>query len=797
MQTPFHRLARSPVGLKRWLLGCLVLGLIVPFSAFADDPDTASPVVSYVYLDTLAEAPPQPNVASPLVSYLYHDSLATAPDQPNVVSAVVSYLYYDWLGNDKLTFETSPTVSYFYQGGASGGAVAFQGRVVNALGQPLGQAVVEARVMESPAASVTTGVDGSYALPSLPAGTYALSAVKPGWLSDRRVVALSAVTMQQDMQLRLLPNPPSLAVAGSTPAFIPPPDGAQDSAVKVFDGTSFVANLALLDRNKMTVVMTHGWNSSPDAWPTSIAQTLRGAGGLWPGLANIVAWDWQTVAHAILPPEGSTPAQGVALGQALQQALGSDYRQKVHVIGHSLGALVNGYAVDYLHGHRRAGYGVASHPWLSANTHVTMFDDAAISRLISTDTALLLAGTATLLPSSTLLGWKNPVPHDFLWLDNYIASVGRYHPEAVNVVLQKGMQLALVEHSWFNAAVEAHSYPTTWYPRTVTSPSISFPGFGTSFEYNALHPGVAFPPNGPEFVPGIAFRQSQNAADEITLELVTDIEARLFYPAFSVVGAEAPGVVSGWVETGANWTAATGRKVGQVVVGVGQSVVVQVSAAVDRVVNGADRAWDGLVDMLNRPDIHIEMQTGLPGWMQGSRQAKDGGDETNTPAAIWLPVSVPPNVSLLAFDFALEGDGKEDALVFGINGTNLFTLAAKYIPSGVTNTSPILDVSAYAGTTNEFFFGILGGTSTNCAVRVERIRFLAFAPPALAITVATNGTTVLSWPSTASGLALESAASLDGGPWVDVANTPTLFGGRFEVTVPLTDQSRFFRLRAR
>ena len=321
MQPPFHRLAGCRHGLKRWLLCCLVFALLLPGAAVAEDPDTASPVVSYVYLDSVAEAPSQPNVVSPLVSYIYHDSLATPPEQPNVVSPLVSYLYHDWLGNENLTFENSPTVSYFYQGGASGGAVAFRGRVVNALGQPLGQAVVEARVMEAPAASVTTGVDGSYALPSLPAGTYALSAGKAGWLSDRRVVALSALTMQQDLQLRLLPNPPSLTVAGSTPAFIPPPDGAQDSTLKVFDGTTFVTNLALLDRNKMTVVLTHGWNSSPDAWPSNLTQTLRNPGGVWPGVANIVAWDWHTVADATLPPEGSTPAQGVALCEALQQAL--------------------------------------------------------------------------------------------------------------------------------------------------------------------------------------------------------------------------------------------------------------------------------------------------------------------------------------------------------------------------------------------------------------------------------------------------------------------------------------------
>ena len=776
---------------------------MVACSAFADYPDTVSPVVSYVYLDTLAEAPPQPNVTSPLVSYLYHDSLATAPDQANVVSPVVSYLYYDWLGNDNLTFETSPKVSYFYQGGASGGAVAFKGRVMDSLGQPMGQTVVEARVMETPAASITTDVDGSYALPPLPAGTYALSASKAGWLSDRRVVALSPVTMQQDLQLRLLPAPPSLTVAGSTPAYIPPADGAQGSTLQVFDGSAFVTNLALVDHSKMTLVLTHGWNSAPGDWPLTLAKVLRGAGGISPGTANIVAWDWHTVAVATLPPEGATPSQGVALGEALQQEYGSDYRQKVHFMGHSLGALVNGYAVDYLHGHRRAGYEAASQPWPATNTHVTMFDDGAIARLIAKETlARLILGGGKAYVSSVALGWQNPVPHDFRWLDNYIASVGRYHPEAVNVVLQKGMQMALADYpllslGWGFAAVDAHSYPMSWYPRTVVSPSASIPGFGTSFEYAALHPSVAFPPTGPEFVPGIAFRQSQNAADELTLELVTDLEARLFYPALSGVLAEAPGVVSGWVEGGVDWVASAGRKVGNAFVEVGQAAIVTVEVAVDRVVNGVGRTWDGLVDIVNSPNLRIQLQTGLPQGMGGGYQKRGGGDLTNTPAAIWLRVAVPANASMLAFDFALEGDGQADALVFAINDTNLFTLATKFIPIGITNTSSVIDVTGYAGKTNDFFFGILGGTSTNCIVRVDRIRFLTFSPPVLTLTPTTNGTMLLSWPSTASGFALESAAILSGGLWSEVTNSPSLFGGRFTVTEPSVDQTRFFRLRAR
>lgn len=755
------------------------------------------------------------NVMSPIVSYQFPDDFnSQALTNGGISSPIVSYVYREWLGNENVPLQTSPTVSYFYQGSASGEPVAFQGRVVDAPGQPVQQALVEARVMDSPAASAPTGADGRYALPSLPAGTYVLSAGKAGWVSDRRVVALSAATMQQDLQLKPLLNPPLLTVANSTPAFIPPPDGAQGSALRVFDGTTFVANLALLERAKMTVVLTHGWipcdgpveptpMQDTNGWPLRLAAALESQGAR--SVANIVAWDWHEVARPCLPllgsltppPEEATPQQGIALGEALQQALGTNYQQKVHFIGNSLGTLVNGYAVDYLHGHQRAGHRVAAQPWLASNTHVTISEDAAIARLIAKETlAKLLLSGRTAYASSVALGWKNPVPHDFRWLDNYISSVGRYHAEAVNVLLQKGMLLALVDHSWFDAAVQAHGYPMgSWYPRTVTSPSRIMPGFGTSFEYARLHPGTDFPPLEPEFVPGIAFRQAESSGDELALEMVTDLEPRLFYPAASIVGVAGAEAISDWVETGLDQAASAGRRLGNVVVEVGQDVAVTVDRAVDRVVNGAGTVWDGMVDMLNRPNLFIRMQTGLPPGMRRGPQPADSDDATNTPAAIWLPVTLPANVSMLAFDFVLEGDGKDDALVFGINETNLFTLVAKFIPTGVTNTSRFLDVSAYAGKTNELFFGILGGTSTNCTVRVEGIRFLAFSPPALAITMDTNGTTALSWPSTANGLVLETAVSLSGGPWDAVANTPALFGGRFTATNQWSDQTRFFRLR--
>jgi RHS repeat-associated protein len=96
--------------LSLWLVLATLLGGLV-WPTYAADPDVASPLTSYLYLDAFADPPSQPNVASTLVSYLYQDSLATPPGQPNVVSPLVSYQYYDSLGEPgSLLF--SPLVSY-------------------------------------------------------------------------------------------------------------------------------------------------------------------------------------------------------------------------------------------------------------------------------------------------------------------------------------------------------------------------------------------------------------------------------------------------------------------------------------------------------------------------------------------------------------------------------------------------------------------------------------------------------------------------------------------------------------
>ena len=95
-------------------LATLLLLAGVSGSAFADDPDTFSPVVSYQFQDSLTDSGTQTNIASPVVSYQFQDSISGSGTQTNIASPVVSYQYFDWPGDENLTFTNSAQVSYYF-----------------------------------------------------------------------------------------------------------------------------------------------------------------------------------------------------------------------------------------------------------------------------------------------------------------------------------------------------------------------------------------------------------------------------------------------------------------------------------------------------------------------------------------------------------------------------------------------------------------------------------------------------------------------------------------------------------
>ena len=88
----------------------------------------------------------------------------------------------------------------------------------------------------------------------------------------------------------------------------------------------------------------------------------------------------------------------------------------------------------------------------------------------------------------------------------------------------------------------------------------------------------------------------------------------------------------------------------------------------------------------------------------------------------------------------------------------------------------------------------MGGTSTNCTVQVENIRFYNLQPPSLNVQIA-GGSVVLTWPSTAGGYALECMPTLTGASWQTITNAPAVSGSFYTMTNAAPADSMFYRLR--
>ena len=87
----------------------------------------------------------------------------------------------------------------------------------------------------------------------------------------------------------------------------------------------------------------------------------------------------------------------------------------------------------------------------------------------------------------------------------------------------------------------------------------------------------------------------------------------------------------------------------------------------------------------------------------------------------------------------------------------------------------LIDVSAWAGTTDELFFGFLGGTSSNATPVIENIRFYSVEAPRLEI-VQGGSTALLNWSSTAGGYIVETTPTLSSPAWEALTNAPTISG---------------------
>lgn len=758
-------------------------------------------------LATLAARAQDPFEAfSPVASYVFAEPWSSHTDDS--FSPVVSYLFAEPLPDDITRELRSSAVSFHFLAGLPGPEISATGEVRDEAGAALPGARVFAAVSPEPLVETRTGADGRFLLPPLPGGPYALVASLPGFAPAGLVLEVRAGMPPQTLVLKRLPDPPPVERNEDPVPDRQKPRLSRTSGIqlKSFQDGRWAFS-AIADPNRMTLVLTHGWvfcgsdRGGLDGWPTDLAQLLTTAGVA--SKANILAWDWYDEANtcflpevdgAFGPPVDRTRAQGLALGKALHETFGPDYRQPIHFLGHSLGALVNVEAVNYLHGDGATARTRAPQPWDPARTHVTLFDEAEMAvvfgqqarlgagigtqfaALLTTPLPISIATSALGFTTAAINDWRNPIPVRSAWVDNYVSLVGIAHPNAVNVCLQQDSVDAIAN---FNP-LAAHSVPMPWYGATVTSPALSVMGFTNSF---ALR--TTLPPTGDAYTPGRLYLQ-ESPARRFDLRLAADDDyTQCQQEIAKLVATEVVGEVKARVQ-------GVVRAVG--------NVTARVNNWIGERVHWRDLlagAGPGNATFTGYPGLVFTLGSGAPPRPAGPMGDEDPPPPSNGPAYAWLTVPVPADAAFMVFDFTVTGDGAADSVTCGVNGTNRFSLETQFVVPGTRTSSSRIDVSASAGTDVELFFGLLGATSTDCTLTVEGVRFLTLAAPVLHVLQRDGSQLHLTWPSAAPGYRLESASTINPPNWAQAPGTPVLKDGEFQQSIPLTEESQFFRLGKR
>jgi len=563
---------------------------------------------------------------------------------------------------------------------------------------------------------------------------------------------------------------------------------------KVFSNGNFVSGIAL-DPNKSTIVLTHGWKESSTAWPLDMANNIQFE--LGSSTPNIVAWDWTTEATEPLPTAAlDTQGQGFVLGGNLTNALGANYSQRIHFICQSLGTLVNARAANFIHAN---GFS-----WM--NTQMTLCDEAEVAwGLIGNSWQTL----TSLLQNdfSPQQDWKHPLPDQCAWADNYITAVGMPHPQAVNVILTNlapeyssiqndldfyttaaGIILLKWNNIFVNEITDYHNYSYIWYNNTISQ--INNPndppylmGFLRSWEGG----GYAVRPSANTY-----FIESKNCPQSFPSYSGYD-------PAYNLVqinSDQANQYLNGRPQNlisqvGVNLVSSTDN-----ILANNDNQQVQLlngpTVSASSQITGPAYAMATLIKLFTTSLINGSFANGLVRPMGGPVPL--GGSAGNSPAYVWIPVTVPSNALTMSFNFMLQGNGNQDSFQVALNTNNLMTVETVLIQTNVTMNSGMLDVSQFAGQQAELFFGIVGGTSTNASVTVSDISFYIALPPLLQIQMAGTNV-VLTWPLSAAGYVLQSANQLTPPiAWITVTNVPEIVNFQYTVTNQISGGSRFYRL---
>ncbi len=726
-----------------------------------------------------------PDTFSPVVSFQYQDSLADPDAQTTINSPVVSFQYYDWPGDGNLTFQDSPSVSYYFDG------------MPAILTQPVSQS---ARVGDP--ASFGLQVQGSTPLsyqwyfnnsaiagatsPTLgfssaqlsQAGSYNVI------VSNRYGAATSNPVFLNVFQSPVVPKPslPDFTVAGSTPAVVFPPT---KGTLKTFN---------TIRSNVMTVVLTHGWQSSSSApnWPTSMANALIAKG--FGGTINIVAWDWSIGANTISPTTaaGRTPAEGEALAAALINALGPNYNQPIHFIGHSLGTLVNCSAANYLHGDSKNS---PATKYNSQNTQMTLFDEAELARPIN---GIYVLADMLYAP----LKLSTVIPRQSAWVDNYVSEVGLLHPDAVNVLLWR--RLAVPGISDFVGTNGLHGYASAWYQNSVTSPDSSVMGHYWSFERYTMG-DKSRPKEGTYFTQSLVPNSPPATVTELDplTEEGFDV-APMPVSAFPILEAyqglyAANQAAYRIVDT----TVGVIQYAGNVEADVKELFVPLNGQPVYIGTAGSTPAYYGTAPTPStfqaNWDYQFTLQPGVSSFNNVKAQ-KSGlhfvAADTASPPFISIPVTIPADAVGMSFEYELENAAATDFMTMAIGAQNYFTMEAAYVDAGAWNPIPIIDVSALAGQQVQIVFALNGTGGPVGTMNIRNIQF--FTPPTPTLTLQMyTGQASVTWPISAVNWTLQLSTDLsDPNGWQAVSGAPNDTDYFHSVTFDIGTSTRaFFRLK--
>ena len=786
-------------GLCHILRAALLLFTALATPARATAPDTFSPVVSYQFLDSLDDSP------------------ATSP----IVSPVVSYQYYDWLGDANVTFQYTPNVSYRFNGAPQ------------ILTQPLAQVL---KVGQTANFSVSAdgsapmsyqwqfngvnlagGTGPSISVPNLQlaySGKYSVTvqnAYGSAVSNDARLTVYLSPSTQQPVNPTLTTATGTLSTAQTTKPTAPVSTQLKwfNAATNQFESVPAQSTLA----GKMTIVLTHGWKSSPSGtaaspeWPIKMARALAPAYG---GTANVLAWDWQTDAAgnpsglASLDPApvaARTVPQGMALGNALMNALGSAYDKNIHFIGHSFGTAVNCAAANYVHGDKRPRGETrpATQKYASYNTHMTLFDEAEMAagfKGLHVALDIPMAGFDEVALNDAVEQLNNftveVIPKHWGWIDNYVSEVGYLHPEAVNVMLWR--------KNYVNVVFAPHGYSYEWYQDTITRPGESLVGHRWSFERNTLFQG----PMAPSY-----YLQSLDLnGSEMTVSKINVIEAEAL--SWGRVVAYPTLKAAQGMDAGGKYVQKQLSNAGDYIYEKASAVSTKVGAAYLNGIQYAGNMLANFVEGFSTPKgtpVFVGSAGSTPAYILAPSQTLSGNQQADwklnfsiqpgapqpqqlnvpmTATAITsaaaapgnavftlIPIHVPNEAAGVSFEYKMDGTAVEDFMTMGIGTGNNYTMEAKYEDDGQWNATPVILVTDFRGQDVQFAFALNGTNGPPAGkLSIRNIHFYVPPRPQLILQIAKPQMTV-SWPLSALEWTVESTTDLSNpNGWQPTATAP-------------------------